>query len=115
MSKSAGQEICRIFAEQVPIHVLCMLFLNFLSTDPDSPRYGGRRGLIPFSVTFPDAARAIRCALEADVSKLPSHNEVFFVTADLPHGKYSNAKARRFLGWEPQDSLEVFYRRSLQP
>ncbi len=116
LSKSAGQEICRIFTEQHAIHVLCMLFLNFRATDPDDPRYGGRgRGLIPFSVTFPDAARAIRCALEADLERMPSRNEVFFVTADLPHGKYSNDKARRLLGWEPQDSLEVFYRRSLQP
>lgn len=115
LSKSAGQEICRIFAEQYPIHVLCMLFLNFCATDPEDPRYAGRhRGLIPFSVTFPDAARAIRCALEADVASLPSRNEVFFVTADLPHGKYSNDKARRLLGWRPQDSLETFYRRSVQ-
>jgi nucleoside-diphosphate-sugar epimerase len=115
LSKSAGQEICRIFAEQYPIHVLCMLFLNFCATDPEDPRYGGRHhGLIPFSVTFPDAARAIRCALEADVDRLPSRNEVFFVTADLPHGKYSNHKARRLLGWRPQDSLETFYRRSVQ-
>lgn len=115
LSKSAGQEICRIFAEQYPIHVLCMLFLNFCATDPEDPRYGGRHyGLIPFSVTFPDAARAIRCALEADVARLPSRNEVFFVTADLPHGKYSNDKARRLLGWRPQDSLETFYKRSVQ-
>ena len=116
LSKSAGQEICQIFTEQYPIQVLCMLFLNFRSTNPEDPGFGGRRhGLNPFSVTFPDAARAIRCSLEADVGKLPSRNEVFFVTADLPHGKYSNDKAQRLLGWRPQDSLEIFYRRSLQP
>ncbi|MDA0337018.1 MAG: NAD(P)-dependent oxidoreductase [bacterium] len=115
LSKSAGQEICRIFADEYPIHVLCMLFLNFRRTDPGDPRSGAQHGLIPFSVTFPDAARAIRCALEVDVRQLPSRNEVFFVTTDLPHGKYSNDKARRLLGWEPQDSLEKFYRKSLQP
>jgi hypothetical protein len=88
-----------------------MLFLNFRAADPNDPRRG-RRGhdLIPFSVTFPDAARAIRCALETDLALLPTRNEAFFVTTDLPHGKYSNAKARRLLGFEPQDKLEAYYR-----
>lgn len=112
LSKSTGQEICRIFAEQHAIHVLMMLFLNFRAADPEDPRRGRRAGhdLSPFAVTFPDAARCIRCALEVDVRTLPSRNEVFFVTADLPHGMYTNAKARRLLGFEPQDSLEVYYR-----
>ncbi len=115
LSKSTGHEISRLFAEQFPIHVLCLLFLNFRTTDPDDPRYGGRRhGLIPFSVTFPDAARVIRCALEADLTRLPTRHETFFVTADLPHGKYSSDKARRMLDWRAQDSMERFYRRSLQ-
>ena len=132
LSKAAGQEICRLFAEQHPIHVLCMLFLNFRPAHPDDPRWAklweqirrrrrlgrrrfrGPRDLIPFAITFPDAARAIRCALEADTHKLPSRNEIFFATADLPRGKYSNAKARRLLGFQPQDTLEVYYRESLK-
>jgi nucleoside-diphosphate-sugar epimerase len=114
LSKSTGQEICRIFAERYPIHVLCLLFLNFRAADPSDSRYG-RHELNPFSVTFPDAARAIRCALETGIGRLPSRNEVFFIAADLPHGKYPNDKARRLLDWKPQDSLEAFYRRSLQP
>ena len=102
--------------EEIKLSDHCLVDHMVRSTNPDDPRFGGRRhGLIPFSVTFPDAARAIRCSLEADVGKLPSRNEVFFVTADLPHGKYSNDKAQRLLGWRLQDSLEIFYRRSLQP
>lgn len=116
LSKSAGQEICRLYSQQYPIHVLCMLFLNFRAANPSDGRFGGRgRDLIPFSVTFADAARAIRCSLEAPLRRMPSRNEVFWVTADLPHGKYSNDKTKRLLGWKPQDSLEAYYRRSLQP
>ena len=46
-----------------------------------------------------------------DVRTLPSRNEVFFITGDLPHGKYSNAKARRLLGFEPRDTLEKYWRK----
>lgn len=113
ISKAAGQEICRIFTESLPLHVLSMLFLNFRAADPGDRRRGGRRReLAPFAVTFPDAARAVRGALEVDVDDLPSRNEIFFVTTDLPHGKYSNAKARRLLGFEPQDTLEAYWRES---
>ena len=109
MSKSAGQEICRIYADNHPIHVLCMLFLNFRAPEP---ALGGEGGdLNSFSVTLRDAAEAIRLGLEVDVQTLPSRNEVFFITADLPHGKYSNAKARRLLGFEPRDTLEKYWRK----
>lgn len=112
ISKAAGQEVCRIFSDNHPIHVMCMLFLSFPAADPADPERGGRGDINPFSVTFADAARAIRCGLEVDTARLPSRNEVFFVMADLPHGKYSNAKARRLLGFEPQDTLEAYYRES---
>ena len=110
LSKSAGQEICRLFAANHPIHVLCMLFLNFRPHQAPADMAGG--DLNPFTVSWRDAGKAIRLALEVDLATLPSRNEAFFVTADLPHGKYSNAKARRLLGFEPQDRLEEYWRKS---
>ena len=110
LSKSAGQEICRLFAANHPIHVLCMLFLNFRPHQAPADMAGG--DLNPFTVSWRDAGKAIRLALEVDLATLPSRNEVFFVTADLPHGKYSNAKAKRLLGFEPQDRLEEYWRKS---
>ena len=109
LTKACGQEICRIFSENHPIHILCLLFLNFKPPEPEPGAEG--RDLTNFSVTFRDAGEAVRLALEVDLETLPSRNEVFFITADLPHGKYSNAKARRLLGFEPQDKLEKYWRR----
>jgi nucleoside-diphosphate-sugar epimerase len=45
----------------------------------------------------------MRRALEAPA--LPRPLELFHILADLPHGKYDNAKARRLLGWQPRDNL----------
>lgn len=108
LTKATGQEICRIFSENHPIHILCLLFLNFRPPGPEPGAEG--RDLTNFSVTFRDAGEAARLALEVDLETLPSRNEVFFITADLPHGKYSNAKARRLLGFDPQDKLEKYWR-----
>ena len=109
LSKAAGQEICRIFSENHPIHILCLLFLNFKPPQPDPGAEG--LDLNSFSVTFRDAGEAARLALEVDLATLPSRNEIFFITTDLPHGKYSNAKARRLLGFDPQDKLEKYWRK----
>jgi nucleoside-diphosphate-sugar epimerase len=88
------------------IHVILCLFLSFPASDtPEKPGAGTNA----FSVTFADAATAIRKALDVDLSSLPSQNEVFFITSDLPHGRYRNDKARRLLGWEPQDKLVGYY------
>ena len=107
-SKSVGQEICRVFSANHPIHVLTTLFLSFREAIPTPEQYGSDTN--PFSVTFPDAARAIRKCLEVDLETLPSRSEIFHITTDTPHGRYSNAKARRLLGWEPQDLLEGYWR-----
>ncbi|MEE2657510.1 MAG: NAD-dependent epimerase/dehydratase family protein [Candidatus Latescibacterota bacterium] len=109
LSKACGQEICRIFSEHYPIHVLCALFLNF--RDPEPAPGDEVRRLNPFSVTFRDAGRALRRCLEVDTATLPSRNEVFFILTDLPHGKFANAKAKQLLGWEPEDKLEGYWRR----
>ena len=63
--------------------------------------------LTPFSVAWPDAGDAIRCAVEAPSSRLYSNFESFFVFADLPHGKFRNDKIRRVLGWSPRYQLEA--------
>ena len=33
------------------------------------------------------------------------------VLADLPHGRYSNEKAKRLLAWEPRDSMPHLWMR----
>ena len=107
LTKYAGQEICRLFATHHPIHVLTLLYVSFRPAVPEHPG----AGLHSFSVTYVDGGRAVRCALEADLEAMPSRNEIFFILDDLPHGQYSNEKARRLLGFRPQDSLETYWRR----
>jgi len=107
LTKSAGQEICRLFTVHHPIQVLTLLYVKFAAPVPK--REG--EGLNAFAVTFADGGRAVRCALEADLAAMPSRNEIFYILDDLPNGQYSNEKARRLLGFEPQDSLERYWRR----
>jgi len=39
------------------------------------------------------------------VPALPSPFEVLRILGDLPGGKFTNEKAKRILGWAPEDSL----------
>jgi nucleoside-diphosphate-sugar epimerase len=103
-SKYLGQEIVRLFAERYALTVPTLLFCNFL--DPEVPR---RRsgGIGPFTISWADAGQALRCAVDA--AELPSPFEPLHVLADLPHGKFTNARAKRLLAWQPHDTLEALY------
>ena len=37
--------------------------------------------------------------------------ENYFVFADLPHGKFSNKKAKEQLGWQPKYDLKALWNR----
>ena len=105
-TKSLGFELSRVFTENHDVHLMWFLFYNFFDQDDQVEDYA------PFSVTWADAAEAIRCALEVDLSSLPSRCEAFNIFSDMPHGKFSNEKTKRLLKWKPQHSLEHFWRRS---
>jgi nucleoside-diphosphate-sugar epimerase len=101
-TKYLGQEVVRLFAEQYHLEVPALLFCNF--ANPQTARRAG-----PFTVSWEDAGHALRRAL--DVPSLPSPCEVLHILADLPHGKYSGAKAYRLLGWYPRDDLSGLWTR----
>lgn len=105
VSKFLGQEICRIFAEAHDLEVPSLLFCSFV--EPSLPPRNRER-FLPFAVSWADSATAVACALE--VRSLPRPFEPFHILADLPHGKYTNAKARSLLGWQPQDDLADHWR-----
>jgi nucleoside-diphosphate-sugar epimerase len=101
-SKYLGQEICRVYADAYGLEIPTLLFSDFVQpTD-------ARADLYPFSVSWADAARAVRRALEAP--ELPAPFEVFNICADLPHRRFSNRKARSVLGWQPRDDLARSWR-----
>ena len=60
---------------------------------------------------FADAGRAVKAGIDVDLARLPSKCELFYISADLPHGKYSTTKAKEILGWEAQDTLEAYFLR----
>jgi nucleoside-diphosphate-sugar epimerase len=106
-TKLLGQEIARIFAEQYKLVVPCLYFCDFADfvnlRRPDDPVH-------PFTTTWTDTARSIRAAVET--TAMPSPFEILHVNADMPQGVYPNTKAKRILGWQPQDPTESWWQRN---
>ncbi len=104
-TKYLGQELCRAYAEAHGLELPALLFCEFVdaAANSDAP-------VEPFSISWGDAARAVRGALE--VESLPRPFEPLHISADLPHGVFSNEAARRVLGWAPRDTLENRWRAS---
>ena len=107
LSKSLGQEICRVYAEHHDIYVQEYLFYAFR----DVAKLPPGTDATPFSISWGDAGEVFRLGLEIDLAKLPSRCEVFFVFADMPHGKYANEKVKRILGLGFKDDLSVLWRK----
>jgi hypothetical protein len=108
ISKSLGQEVCRVFAENHDVYVVDLLF--YILRDASEVKPGACR--IPFVVSWSDAAEAFRLALDVDLEKLPSRCEVFFIHGDLPQDKFLVDKAERILGFIPTDEVAAFWHRS---
>ena len=111
ISKGLGVELCRVFARNHPLEVLCALFYNLPAGG--SPAPGAPPDVTPFSVTFPDAAQAILRCVEVGSERLPAGGafHAFFILAPLPHNKFASRKAREVLGWRAQDSLREYFTR----
>ena len=106
ITKYLGQEVVRLFAEQYDLQVPALFYAIFANPETHAPRAGG---VHPMTISWEDAGLAMRRALE--VPELPGPFEIFHILTDLPHGKYSNAKAKRLLGWQPRDSLARLWAR----
>lgn len=102
ITKLLGQEVCRIYAEQYQLEVPTLTFAGFYNPEVVTA------GLATLAVSWADAARAIRCAVE--VPSLPSPYEYMHIGADTPIGVFPNDKAKRILNWQPQDDLHEWWR-----
>lgn len=103
-SKLCGQEIVKAFARQHALEVPALYFNDFVDPERSAPVPDN-----PFIISWSDAARAIRCALESPA--LPSPFEIMHINTDAPHGVFPNDKAKRLLNWQPQDDLSRFWRK----
>ena len=107
LSKSLGQEICRVFTRHHDIYVQEYLFFSLL----DMAKLTPGTDATPFSISWGDAGAAFKLGLDIDLARLPSRCEIFFVFADMPHGKFNNEKAKRILGFKPKDDLSILWRK----
>jgi hypothetical protein len=108
LTKSLGQEICRIYSEHYEIYVQTYLFYNF--RDPDDLVPGSRYA--PFAISWENAAEVFNLGLSIELAKLPSRCEVFNVLTDMPHGKFSNDKTKRILGFQPKQDINGIWEHS---
>ncbi len=54
---------------------------------------------------------AVACKLALDIASVPDGYQKFNMLSYERHGKYNVNKARRILGFEPQEEWEKHYRR----
>ncbi len=108
LSKGLGEEICKVFCDNHDLFVMSFLFYHFRysSRRPDDESY-----FVPFTVTWEDAATLFPLALEIPLEALPSSYEAFFVSADFPHGQFSNEKVKQVFDWRPSHNFEDFWKR----
>ena len=107
LTKSLGLEISRVFTEVHDIYVMMLLYYHFADRRFDTSSHGKDPSY--YAVTWSDCGESIRSALSVDFESLPSRCEVFFISADIPHQKFSNEKAKRILGWQPTDKLSRYW------
>lgn len=110
LTRGLGREICAVFARSKPIEVINLLFYSLPGAA--TPEAAGSPAFMEhswFAVTFPDAARAVHRSAEVKSASLPDGFNPFFISAPLPHGKFSTRRAREVLGWAVEDSLRAFF------
>jgi nucleoside-diphosphate-sugar epimerase len=107
LTKMLAMEICRIFARTHGIQTIAFHFLG-LRSKPTEPVQG--TDFHRFMLVYDDLAHACRLALE--IESVPDDIQDFNLLSFEAQGKYSVDKARRILGFEPQEKWEDYYRRT---
>jgi len=109
LTKSLGQEICRVFSEQYDIYVQTYLFYIFRDPAELTPWPEER----PWVLSWKNSGEIFPLGLEIPLEKLPSRCEIFNILADMPHGQFNNEKAKRILGFQPWNDLAALWHKSV--
>ena len=110
LTKYLSMEVCRIFAEEHDLQVICFLYHSFRHSPDEEAEPGDE--VNPYIISWEDAGEAFRVALEAP--PLPRNFEAFTIVADLPHRKYSNIKAKTLLGFQPKEDFQKLWNRKYE-
>lgn len=105
LTKYLSMEVCRIFAEEHDLQVICFLYHSFRHPPDEEAKPGGE--VNPYIISWEDTGEAFRVALEAE--RLPQNFESFIIVADLPHRKYTNIKAKTLLGFQPKEDFQKLW------
>ena len=105
-TKYLGIEVSRALARSYGIQTIYFLF-NGLGPKPTEAVHGD---FSLFTVVWEDMQHVCRLALEIDA--VPDNFQYFNMMSYQGHGKYTFEKARRILGFEPQERVEEFFRRT---
>ena len=106
ITKIQSRTICEAWARAYGIQTICLLFC---ALGPRPTRTTGQ-DFHRFYVVYEDLQQACRQALELD--PVPDHYQDINLLSFEGHGKYSTARARRILGFEPAEHWEDYYRRT---
>lgn len=106
LTKSLGQEICRVFTTRYDLFVQTYLFCSFRDPDDLHPE----RDAHPFAVSWQNSAEIFQLGLDVELNRLPSRCELFYILADTPHGQFNNEKAKRILGFQPRDDIAATWK-----
>ena len=107
VTKYLSNEIVKSFARTHEIHTICYLFQG-LRNRPEGPMTG--RDFPVFTIIYDDLVHAVKLALELE--SVPDYYQQFNLHSHLGQNKYSIEKARRLLGYEPQERYTDLYKRT---
>ena len=105
LTKFLSRTICGTWARAHGIQTLCLLFC---ALGPRPARTTGE-DFHRFYLVYEDLQQTCRLALELE--SVPDHYQELNLLSFEGHGKYSAAKARRILGFEPAEHWEDYFRR----
>ena len=108
-SKTMGHLLVDAFAREADMDVMNFLISRIRSHEEFDHR--DDNVMISFTIAWDDLPPAFLCGLRAP--RLARPNEVFYLCAELPMGKYDTEKGERLLGWKAKHTFDRFYHRSV--
>ena len=108
VTKYLSNEIVKSYARTYGIHTICYLFQG-LRPRPEGPVT--EQDFPVFTIIYDDLVHAVKLALE--LGSVPDYFQHFNLHSHLGHNKYSMDKAKRLLGYEPQERYTDLYKRTV--